>query len=358
MQMVLDGRFRLVDSFSGHDIDLSLPFRTVFRAGRQIAMDMLFDWDEATMGSCQRCSSSDVRSDKRGLVCSKCSFRFRRLLRAYIPPSPPPAHDQATRRRTYAPKPVPDANRRKVAFRPIINARAKKSAVHQTILPTQEKPSDFARICIGAEPDITLATLGGSVLSIAWDSAIELEAYYRRNPTRFYTFEDVLAHLLGRSAPITTRLALFTGLEYVSEQGVVLSRDNWINMLGPGFSIAQRKADRPEDKRKPAPVAPTHMSASTGARIDFRSVGRDYGTNPEKPIITSQTDATNLSPGVSKRPQKRPSLSRPGRPPSAPTFRGFWVCCLCRQTNNPAVAPLRCPVCAHFKCKGGCYEYR
>ena len=37
-------------------------------------------------------------------------------------------------------------------------------------------------------------------------------------------------------------------------------------------------------------------------------------------------------------------------------MRGWWKCCHCRHVNNPALAPQRCSICSHDKCRG-CTQY-
>jgi hypothetical protein len=43
-------------------------------------------------------------------------------------------------------------------------------------------------------------------------------------------------------------------------------------------------------------------------------------------------------------------------PPRPGPHPGTWVCCLCRQTNDPRTCPSVCPVDGHHKCSG-CYVY-
>ncbi|KAK6439440.1 hypothetical protein LTR95_004347 [Oleoguttula sp. CCFEE 5521] len=39
------------------------------------------------------------------------------------------------------------------------------------------------------------------------------------------------------------------------------------------------------------------------------------------------------------------------REPEAASYsmRGWWVCCICKNANNPALAPERCPIDGHYK---------
>lgn len=79
---------------------------------------------------------------------------------------------------------------------------------------------------------------------------------------------------------------------------------------------------------------------------------------PDLTLVSPQTLAAHeLAPSAFGGYDHRLSSGpRPG--PKRPSMRGWWVCCVCRQTNNPTINPLHCSACGrHTKCSN-CYVYR
>ncbi|KAK4561367.1 hypothetical protein LTR86_004684 [Recurvomyces mirabilis] len=55
-------------------------------------------------------------------------------------------------------------------------------------------------------------------------------------------------------------------------------------------------------------------------------------------------------------PQGVSHSGRGGVQPARPSTRGFWTCCVCHQTNNPALVRDQCICNKHIKCHK-CYVY-
>lgn len=113
---------------------------------------------------------------------------------------------------------------------------------------TIDKPSDFARICIGAEPPLTLRTADGGTHEFPWNIAVRLKARLIRAGHNVYTFQGALAHLLRVTNSSPANLVL-QGFEYVDQDGSVVMEDNWVDLLRPGLCVTQRSSGPRENKR-------------------------------------------------------------------------------------------------------------
>lgn len=64
----------------------------------------------------------------------------------------------------------------------------------------------------------------------------------------------------------------------------------------------------------------------------------------DPPINERQSDQSKC-PASRNESTKENAIARPG-----PNITGWWVCCNCRCTMNPALAQSSCSICGHHKC--------
>jgi hypothetical protein len=74
-----------------------------------------------------------------------------------------------------------------------------------------------------------------------------------------------------------------------------------------------------------------------------------YQPSSSRPEQTRRLPRSNTSPSWTAFDGERPLHRRRHQLSVRPDTRGYWKCCGCGHTNNPALAPERCPTCGHHK---------
>jgi hypothetical protein len=91
----------------------------------------------------------------------------------------------------------------------------------------------------------------------------------------------------------------------------------------------------------------TYLAGSKRRTTNMRS----GDLNPHKHWLAQTRSLHQLSSAYTHKPNHKPPVA----PQSGPR-PGTWICCACRQTNNSALCPTRCPLDGHYKC-ARCYVY-
>ena len=106
---------------------------------------------------------------------------------------------------------------------------------------------------------------------------------------------------------------------------------------------------------------PHHPNAYPAAPSS--SGGQSYHCSPTQYISPSMASSARTTPRyyntnyTSSSYPSAPFSSSAGYPSASgnyasnhPSVRGWWVCCCCQQSYNPALVPERCPLSGHQKC--------
>jgi hypothetical protein len=129
------------------------------------------------------------------------------------------------------------------------------------------------------------------------------------------------------------------------------------NVAIPGQSAPSNSGPSPQDPSHD----PRHIRITGSHNLGKPGSERPLETgegNPTVPLLVGGLKSIH-SPEFEKSSKQKVDGSRMlaggdvGRPERA---KGLWVCCECRNTNNPSHCPTWCPTDGHYKC-GNCYVY-
>jgi hypothetical protein len=121
------------------------------------------------------------------------------------------------------------------------------------------------------------------------------------------------------------------------------------------FGAGQEKVRVTGRSQEHYPALDSVSMEQKGATPDEFEIPRDQKRNLSTGYVHGAVTRVgrSTSTALGKRKKAEPMEQASG---ARHASRGSWVCCTCRQTNNPAHNSTRCPIDGHYKC-GSCYVY-